>query len=324
MSNGNGNGNNPFAIERSGPRAPQEHESATIAATTTREMSEVQAAMAIAKRFPRDNIAAMDRILAACRRPTLADAAIYAYPRGDQLVTGPSIRLAEALAQNWGNIQNGIRELSQTDGESVVEAYAWDIETNTRASKVFQVPHIRHTRKGQYRLTDPRDIYELVANQGARRLRACILSVIPGDVVEAAVRECEVTTKNAMGAPEETLQKLVKAFSEFGITKTQIEKRLGHRLDSTVAAEVLNLKRIYTSLRDGMASSSDYFPPEKTADDVRSAARDAVVRKAAATRSQPDPEPEPEETEELAESEVDEDENADRQAEMADAQQEIW
>ncbi len=77
--------------------------------------------------------------------------------------------------------------------QSTVEAFAWDVEeANTRQTKVFQVRHWRHTKQGGYKLTDPRDIYELVANNGARRLRACILGVIPGDVIDAAVA-CNVS-----------------------------------------------------------------------------------------------------------------------------------
>ena len=78
-----------------------------------RAVAEVQAAMMIARMNPRDPIAAMDRILNACARPTLADAAVYTYSRGGSDVSGPSIRLAEAMAQSWGNMQFGIRELEQ-------------------------------------------------------------------------------------------------------------------------------------------------------------------------------------------------------------------
>jgi len=110
---------------------------ATVEIESARAIQEVQAAMAIAKRFPRDVPAARERILQACRRPVLAERAIYAYPRGGQTITGPSVHLAEAMAQNWGNMQFGIRELSQQAGESTVEAFAWDMETNTRAIKTF-------------------------------------------------------------------------------------------------------------------------------------------------------------------------------------------
>ena len=144
----------------------------------TREMAEAMASAHMAKAFPRDVVAARDRILNACTRPKLAEVACYTYARGGTEVTGPSIRLAEAVAQAWGNVTFGIRELEQRNGESTCEAFAWDMETNTRQTKVFQVPHIRHTKRGDTLLTDPRDIYELIANNGARRLRACILGII--------------------------------------------------------------------------------------------------------------------------------------------------
>jgi len=151
--------------------APQSKQSlATVQVESDRAQAEVQAAMILARRFPRDPVLALDRILNACTRPALAEGALYCYARGGTDITGPSIRLAEVLAQNWGNLQFGVRELEQRDGESTVEAFAWDIETNVRQVKIFQVKHERHTKQGAKRLTDPRDIYETVANQGARRL----------------------------------------------------------------------------------------------------------------------------------------------------------
>src|SRR5690606_23861025 len=142
-------GANPFGSASIATRASN---NAMADAGQQREIAEVQAAMVIAKKFPRDPIEAMDRILQACTRPTLAEGALYSYSRGGSDVTGPSIRLAEVAAQCWGNVQFGIRELEQRNGESSVEAFAWDIETNTRQVKVFQVPHVRHTRQGAKRL----------------------------------------------------------------------------------------------------------------------------------------------------------------------------
>lgn len=233
-----------------------------------RAIAEVQAAMMIARMNPRDPIAAMDRILNACTRPTLANAAVYTYSRGGSDVSGPSIRLAEAMAQAWGNIQFGIRELDQRHGESTVQAFAWDVETNTRLEVTFQVPHIRYTRSGTKRLEDPRDVYEMVANQGARRLRACILGVIPGDVTEAAVAQCEKTMHTTADTSEEAQGKIVEAFSSFGVTKAQIEKRIQRRIDSIQPAQVVALKKIYASLRDGMSSPGDWFEPEESAADA--------------------------------------------------------
>jgi hypothetical protein len=256
-----------------------------------RAIAEVQAAMMIARMNPRDQIAAMDRILNACARPTLADSAVYTYSRGGSDVSGPSIRLAEAMAQAWGNMQFGIRELDQRNGESTVQAFAWDVETNTRREVTFQVPHIRYTRNGAKKLEDPRDIYEMVANQGARRLRACILAVIPGDVTESAVAQCETTMKTKADTSPEAMKKMVAAFADFGVTQGQIEKRIQRRLDAIQPAQVVSLKKVYASLRDGMSSPADWFEPEEegatTLADIKERAASAKAEKQKAAAEDP-------------------------------------
>lgn len=229
-------------------------------ASTAREVQEVQAMMTIAKRFPRDEKAALDRIINACTRKGLADSACYQYSRGGTDITGPSIRLAEAIAQAWGNLQFGVRELEQRNGESTVEAFAWDLETNTRQVKTFQVKHERHTKMGAKALTDPRDIYELVANQGARRVRACILGVVPGDVVDEAVKQCDVTLNATAEVTPESIKKLVDVFAGFKVSKEQIEARIQRHIDAITPAQIVALRKIYNSLKDGMSKPEDWFP----------------------------------------------------------------
>ena len=248
---------NPF-----GSAAVARQTSAVANTDSNRAVAEVQAAMMIARMNPRDPVASMDRILNACTRPTLADVAVYTYAKGGSDVSGPSIRLAEAIAQQWGNIKTSVRELDQANGVSTVQTIAWDLETGYQVDKVFHVPHIRYTRSGSKKLEDPRDIYELVANQGSRRLRACILAVIPGDVTEAAVAQCEVTMKTKADTSPEAMQKMVAAFEPFGVTREQIEKRIQRRLDAIQPAQVVSLKKIYASLRDGMSAATDWFESE--------------------------------------------------------------
>ena len=284
---------NPFA---DAPIAARPAGGAVAQSDQQRAIAEVQAAMMIARMNPRDQIAAMDRIMNACTRPTLANAAVYSYSRGGSDISGPSIRLAEAMAQSWGNIQFGIRELEQRNGESTVQAFAWDVETNTRREMTFQVAHVRHTRQGSKRLEDPRDIYEMVANQGARRLRACILGIIPGDVTEAAVAQCETTMHTTADTSAEAMAKMLEAFGKFGVSKEQIEKRIQRRLDAIQPAQVVALKKIYASLRDGMSSAADWFDPigqetDPSAEGQQSAAdkaKAALKARSAATKKQPE------------------------------------
>lgn len=231
-----------------------------------RAIAEVQAALIIARSNPRDILRAIDLIKQDCTRPGLAERAVYSYARGGSDVSGPSIRLAEAIAQRVGNIQYGIRELEQRHGESVVQAYAWDVETNVRREVTFTVKHVRDTKRGRVALEDSRDIYEMTANQGARRLRACILGVIPGDVVEEALAQVEATLHAKADVTPERLKKMVEAFGAFKVTREQIETRIQRRIDAITPALFVQLQKIHNSLRDGMSSPDDWFEPVATAE----------------------------------------------------------
>ncbi len=226
-------------------------------------MAEVQAQVLMSKQFPRDEVRAVDKILNECTRIRLAEASTYAYPKGGQMIEGPSIRLAEAIARNWGNLDFGIKEIDQTNGESSVIAYCWDLENNIRESKSFKVKHWRHTKQGGYALTDPRDIYELVANQGARRLRSCILGVIPGDVVDSALEQCALTMTAKADTSKEAVAKLLEAFKPYKVEKSHIEKFIGSRIEAIKPAQVIKLRTIYASLKDSMSKAWDWFEIEK-------------------------------------------------------------
>lgn len=226
-----------------------------------RQAQEVQAAMIVAKKFMRDENEAYKRIMRSCARIGLAEVAEYTYPRGDKKVSGPSIRLAESIAQNWGNIDFGIIELENSRGQSEIMAFAWDLETNTRVTKVFTVKHKRDTKAGSYVLTDSRDIYEATANFGARRVRACILSIIPGDVIEAAVKECRKTIKGDNKTPiEDRIKIMLNTFEkEHRISTEQLEKYIGCKVKSFTENDLIKLRGVHQSISDGMSTPKDYF-----------------------------------------------------------------
>lgn len=231
--------------------------SAMAEAESSKAIQEVQASLIIAKKFPRDEGAAHGKIIKACQRVNLADAGIYTYARGGTDISGPSIRLAEAIAQYWGNLDFGWRELERRGNTSVIQAYAWDKESNTRREMTFEVKHIRNTKKGSYALKDERDIYENCANNAARRMRACILALIPGDVVEEAVDACESTIARAL--TPDNIQKLVNAFDQRGVNVKMIEARIQRNLNAMQPANYVDLRKVYNSLKDGMSSVSSWF-----------------------------------------------------------------
>jgi hypothetical protein len=288
---------NPFS-----EKAPALPATAATDVAKQRAIAETQAAMVIAQQFPRDEAAAMERILKACMRPTLAEKATYEYARGGSKIVGPSIRLAEAIAQSWGNFDFGFRELEQRNGESTVETYAWDIQTNTRSTRLLQVKHERHTNRGTTRLTDPRDIYELVANQAARRIRANILALIPGDVVEAAVDQAEQTLQATVDVTPESIERIVMKFGEVGVTRRALEIFIQRRIDMITPALVVRLRGIYNSIKDGMSNPGDWFEieaeaPAPTATSQTERVKEKIRRQNGTATPAGDPAAEPEEPE---------------------------
>lgn len=247
--------------------APAEGRRVGADMAVSREAQEVQMAMFAAKRFPRDEVSAYNRILRDCQRSSLAEKAMYEYPKGGQMITGPSIHLARVLARGWGNLDSGFKVLEQNARESTVMSYCWDLETNYRETKVFTVPHIRETKKGAKPLTDSREIYELIANQASRRERACILSVIPSDVVDAAVGQCGATLAGKSKMPlVDMIRALVKNFQEqFGVTAEMLETYIGCKKEAFSQQSVIRLKNVYNTLRDGSASAEQYFDMESAA-----------------------------------------------------------
>lgn len=271
---------NPLPLPDSGNAALAAHNnqaaapvSAVASTDQQRAIAEAQAALVIAASRPRDEIAARERLLTACSRLNLAKGALYEYERGKETVSGPSIRLAEAAARAWGNMTYGFREMSREQGKSEVEAYAWDLETNTKAVRQFAVRHWRDTKKGGYALKEERDIYELVANYAQRRVRATILEIIPGDVIEDAVRQCETTMKAEVGDIKEARKNMLSVFQPFGVLQEHIEARLGHRLDAIQAGEILRLWKIYNNIKDGVSKPEDWFDMTLTPADAATAAK---------------------------------------------------
>lgn len=266
---------NPFA-----PRGMAEHVNhGTVNIEQSRAVTEAQGKLLLAKRFPRDEALAYSKIMNSCSRPSLAASGEYAYPRGGQTVSGPSIRLAEELARCWGNIEYGIRELSRQQGNSEMEAYAWDLETNTYSSQKFTVRHIREKRGGGQALTEERDIYEITANMGGRRLRARLLAILPPDLVEAAVFQCRKTLAGDTSLPlADRVRALVDAFAQQGVTEKHLRAYLNKSLDEILPEEIATLRSVFNSIKNGQAAVGDFFsikPAESQTADLNAALTEA-------------------------------------------------
>ena len=84
------------------------------------------------------------RLCRLVKRPKMASNRVYSYPRGGSTVSGASIRFAEELADVGEEmLTTALKELSRDGGKSEMQAYAWDMETNTISVQNFTNPHQR-------------------------------------------------------------------------------------------------------------------------------------------------------------------------------------
>jgi hypothetical protein len=250
----------------------------------SRVIAEVQGAIVVAQQCPRDETAALERMIDSCKQSYMAERAFFRFPKGQKYnedtrqwevnyVVGPTIHLARELARLWGNIQYGVKELSRDDdaGESEMLAFAWDVQTNTRTDTVFIVKHLRDKTTGsgrdkqkiQEKLTDLRDIYENNANAGARRVRERIYDVLPPWFTEKAKTQC--TETNTTGGKDakplaERIGDLIQRFAEIGVRQEQLERKTGRQVARWTGQDVAYLIPVGRSIYQRETTVEDEFP----------------------------------------------------------------
>lgn len=249
-----------------------------------RAVAEVAAAVKVAQEFPRDTTKALDQMRQACRQKALADRAFYSLPRAGGRVEGSTVHLARSLAACWGNVDYGIRELKRDDeaGESEMQAWAWDQETNVRSSRSFVVPHARMVGKGaakkRERLIDLGDIANNNNSVAARAVRETIFTVLPvWFVVEA--EDIAAATLNGSGGDKplaaQVADMIANYGSTFGVTKAQLEAYVALAAADWTPQTLAALRVLGGELNRGEKKVSDEFgggeqekPGKVTADEI--------------------------------------------------------
>lgn len=252
----------PAKIEANSPVGSPGRVGQATAVEQSRAVAEVQSAVVMARANPRDSKRALAQMRESCGMMRLAERAFFRFPRGGQTVSGASVHLARELARCWGNIDYGVKELARDDnyGQSEMLAFAWDLETNARSELAFIVPHMRDKKGGAQKLVDMRDIYENNANNGARRLRECIFSMLPPWFTEEAKEICNRTITETDQSLPDQIAEGIKRYQDIGVTLENLEAKLGRARGAWTAHDVAQLRVIYQSLQRGEISKEEEFP----------------------------------------------------------------
>lgn len=243
--------------------------SQATAVEQARAVAEVAAAVRVAQENPRDEARAVARMRQACGQQALADRAFYSLPRAGGKVEGSTVHLARSLAACWGNVDYGIRELKRDDiaGESEMQAWAWDQETNVRSSRSFVVPHARMVGKGRdkkrERLIDLGDISNNNNSVAARAVRETIFTILPVWFVVEAESIAAGALRGAGGdkpLAQQVADMIALYADTFGVTKDQIEAYLALPSNDWTAHTLGALRVLGGELSRGEKRVEDEFP----------------------------------------------------------------
>lgn len=249
------------SVEETGLTTTQDFSSElSPTAAAAEKQFEIQSAIVLARRFPRNEDQAFEKLMKACKRTSFAESAEYSYPRGGATVSGPSVNVAREAARVWGNIRYGI-DVTRDDADSrSIRGWAWDLETNTKVQAEDDFQKIVF-RKGKGNIpTDERELRELTNRRGAILVRNCILQILPKDLIEDALYQSNKTLQaKAEQDPEGEKKRIIMAFSELHITPEMLGSYLGHPLAQSSPAEIAKLRGVYKSISDGNTTWADYI-----------------------------------------------------------------
>jgi hypothetical protein len=246
---------------------------ASSAAAHTKALVEAKFVMAVQR--PRNMLSVRDRILDACARPGFAASAWYAKPVGGGKVRGPSIRFAETAIQCMTNISVMPSIVYEDREKLVLDVQVIDLESNTSyGDQVTMTKTVeRKDSKGREVIgertnTTGEKVYIVLATEDemanktnsakSKIIRNSGLRLIPQDIIEEAEWAVKDTLEKGGDDPAREKKRMADAFSSIGIKPTELEKYLGHGVDSISPGELTDLREVYATLKDGEAKWSDY------------------------------------------------------------------
>ena len=243
-------------------------------------------AFTVAINNPRKETECWERIQKNCRNPKIAETSEYSVRRGRDIVRGPSIRFAEMVLREWGNIFVDTQITRDDEFIRRCKVMITDLQSNAQYSHEITVEKtversfcpdgekplsVRKNSNGKlvYKLkATESDVAPKFAAEVSKALRTFGLRLIPTYVIEDGIEACRETVLSGVKEdPDSAQKKLIKAFSALraSISVSDLEQYLGHKIEHMTDDEILSLRAVYTSLKDGHAVWADYVVPKQKA-----------------------------------------------------------
>ena len=224
------------------------------------ERANIDSQISTAKQYPRDIRRSIDNsIVIATMNEETAQSCGYALPRGEKIITGPSVHLAKIMVSNWGNIRTEAKVVQITDKHVISRGTCWDLETNVASA--FEVRRNIIDSKGRRFSDDMITVTGNAANSIA--YRNSVFAVIPQAITNRVYEAAQRLITGDLSDADKILKKrtlIINSFkNEYAITEEEVLKLCGRQTVNQINInEISTLIGILQSLKDG-DTSVDYL-----------------------------------------------------------------
>ena len=277
--------------EEFGSRQVHSQAETAAVAVTARERAVVEAQYIIAERHPRTWMDVRAAMLSHCSRPRFAEIARYAKPIGkeklngqwvDKFARGFTVRFAETLTQEMGNIKPETAVTFEDDLIRIIRISVTDLEKNIPRSREVTIAKAvekrgKKNRAGEFEPPEGREVIssrinsygeptylvratddELrnrVNSEESKTQRDLTYKLCPRDILEDcedAVRE--TNEKEDKRDPQAATKKLLDRFHEFGLMPSDIQNYVGKPIAQWTDKDRDELRHLGAAIRDGQTT----------------------------------------------------------------------
>lgn len=224
---------------------------------STLAAAEYDMQVSTAKRYPR-SVTAFLR--SASELVTLneqvARQCIYALPRGDKTILGPSARFAEIVQSMWGNNLSGGRVVDEQEEFIIAEGVFHDLERNAKVT--IQIPRRIVDSRGRRFNLDMIGVTGSAATSIA--LRNAVLKGIPRALWEGVYTRAHQVVAGDYQTLSTRRHKIIEEFAPFGVTQPMILARLEKSgLPDVTLDDIVMLVGLLNHLKEGTSTVEEMF-----------------------------------------------------------------
>lgn len=210
-----------------------------------------------------------------------ADRALYSFPAGGQRIEGPTVGLAEALAQEYRYLWTGVR----IDRVEETTVYLTAVVFDALAGSFVSRPHVAT-------LPPPPGKFAQKADQAARwesmqvqsaiskAIRTAILHALPAwyvaEAVDAARRWLRDNELKGVDVPTAT-QQAIAHYQSLGVSVGQLAHRMGADPALWTASDIVELRRLAKRIKAGEATvQGEFGSPPPSGGNGKPGARESI------------------------------------------------